>query len=616
MTSETEAGEFAAKFKEAFGPDDEFKKALTTLERAFGNTPYREMYMRHNIGVAAIAMKLHLEKNTVLTALLHNVIEYGISSKEIENEFGNDVLELIDSKARFEKALSFNSGEKELAAKKLHIVLTTNPASVMLQFSEALDKLHHIDEVPEPEREKFLEEVKEVYTPLAHKLNIYSLSSELNDLSFKFEHAQAYKGIENGIRKIARQAAQETEKTRLKIADELEKAGIEADIKARLKTVYSTYAKMNRKKVGLRQIYDLIALRVITHSIKECYESLGIVHTLWKPIPGEFDDYIAKPKENGYKSLHTSVYTDEGVPIEIQIRTKEMDDFAELGIASHWRYKGGKKDSKYDSKIEWIKQILEWERESGKSTRGGISGKEVFALTPTGELIVLPDGSTVIDFAYEVHSDIGDKCQGAKINGTMVSLNTRIKNGDIVEIITTPKQTPKVNWLTFARTGKAKQKIMAKLNLKKSKEKTRSVKLSNYVRTNNSRVRIAKCCSPLPGDEIIGIKTTKRKISVHRSNCGEAGKPGATKINAQWDEKSHYYDAEIVAEAENRIGIIKDILQALTQNKIQVESTNVKAITSDTTMCAFEVKLKNIDQLGGIIKKLANVKGVKKAYRK
>ncbi|HLC80066.1 MAG TPA: HD domain-containing protein [archaeon] len=609
--------EFEEKFSRTFSESSEIKKAIEMLSRSCKISGLDEKsYISHGLGVASITLGLGLEREVVIAALIHNVTDHGISSEQVEAQFGKRIVELIESKSRFEKALLLNPGESEAATKKLLIVLTTNPDVVMLQLAEMLDKLRNIEKTPQEQRKEFIKEIKEIYAPLSHKLGIYSLSSEMNELSFKYENPTEHTKIENAMNAFAQQASESINNAHIMLDSSLKKAGIEATIAGRVKTVFSTYSKMKRKQAGIEQIYDLLALRVITDSIKECYEALGIIHSIWKPIPGEFDDYIAKPKENGYRSLHTSVYTDEGTPLEIQLRTKEMHDFAELGIASHWRYKGEKKQSGYDRKIEWIKQVLDWERSYGKGTDADIFGKEVFAMTPKGQVIELPEGSSVIDFAYAVHTDIGNRCRGAKINGKLDHLNSRIQNGDVVEILTSSKQKPQMNWLAFAKTEKAKQKIMATLNVLKKSSSLRSQKTNkNVLKTNNNRVRLAKCCSPLPGDQIIGVRTTKRKISVHRMDCDQVQKLGQQKIEVQWNDKSGYYDAEIVVEAADRSGILKDILEIFSQNKVYVSSTNARSSPSNTITCVFGIRLQTLSQLEQIKKNIRHIAGVNSVHR-
>ncbi|MBI4210414.1 MAG: bifunctional (p)ppGpp synthetase/guanosine-3',5'-bis(diphosphate) 3'-pyrophosphohydrolase [Candidatus Diapherotrites archaeon] len=610
--------DFMGMFRKSFGSDEDARAALELVRTACRKSGMEEKsYISHNTSVAKEVMWLGLGRKIAIAALVHNVVEHGVRPAEVERVFGKEVLDIVDAKMRFEKALEFGNTDQGSAEKKLMIVLTTNPEVVMLQLGEVIDKIRNVDKIVEMERKGFVAEVRRAYAPLAHKLGMYSMSSELNDLAFKFEHPKTYMEIRSAVDKLIEKCHGSMEKWQGMIAKGVTEAGIEASLTGRIKTVYSIYAKMKRKNAGLGRIYDIVALRLVTESVRECYEVLGILHSMWKPIPGEFDDYIVKPKENGYRSLHTSMFTEEGFPIEVQIRTKEMNDFAELGMASHWQYKGEKKEAKHDRKIEWIKQVLDWQRSTGANTQMDIFGKEIFAMTPKGQVIELPDGASIIDFAYAVHSDIGDKCNGARINGMMVPLGAPIKNGDVVEIVTSEKRKPQMSWLSLAKTAKAKQKIMAKLGMKTedSKAALKKKPAGEYVKTSNAKVRLAKCCSPLPGDAIVGVKTTKRKISVHQINCIEASKLGTKVVRVEWAEKPGEYDAEIVVETADRIGILKDVLGVFSENGIYVASTNAKATQSNTTTCIFGVRLRSLKQLEELTMKISRVKGVIKVHR-
>ncbi len=608
--------EFSDSYARAFGEGQKAAAALEMLNAGMRQKGvFSDAYLRHNMAVALTMLRLGFERNAVLAGLLHNWIRIGLPLEAVAREFGRPVAELIEQQDRFERALENKEGGFEGAKKKLSIVLSTSPVVVVLQLSESLDKIRHLEDVPESEREGFVEEISQVYAPLAHKLGIYTISSEMNELAFRHEQPETYGKIQAMMAEIIGRAGSGMQQAREKLLSALGAAGIDAEMHDRTKTVYSTYQKMKRKGAGIGRIYDLQALRLVTSSEKECYEALGIAHTLWKPIPGEFDDYIAKPKPNGYRSLHTSVFTEQMVPLEIQIRTRDMHDFAEFGIASHWTYKGGKADSRYDRKIDWIKQLMEWEKSSGGKTEIDFFGKEVFALTPKGEVVELPFGSTVLDFAYSVHSDLGHRCRGAKVNGAMCALNTQIKNGDVVEIITNSKQSPKMGWLGFVKTAKARQKIRASLHMDSPDEgRKKNAGPQGGMATSDRRIRLAKCCLPLPGDEIIGFRTTKRKIAVHRASCAQAAKmPG--RLDVYWGGGSGEYDAEIVVHATERNGMLKDILATFSKNMVQVKATNARSGAHSNIVCRFSIAVKNLGELDGLTKKIMAVKGVNEVYR-
>lgn len=612
---------FLKDYAKNFKDSEEAAKAIELLQKAMNEKRMTgQISMLHNLSVAKTIMSIGLERNSVLAALLHNSLEVGITNQEIENLFGKKVLELIEQKHMFERALEYKTDsaiDRENARKKMFVVLTTNPTVVILQLSEMLDKTKHLEELGEEQKNEFATEIKELYSPLASKLGIYLISSEMNDAVFKLQQPEIYAKVQAALNVAMGKIGEGINRAQEALQKELENTGIEALIEGRIKTTYSTYLKVKKKNVGLNKIYDLMALRVITNSEKECYEVLGIVHSLWKPIPGEFDDYIAKAKENGYRSLHTSVYTSETVPLEVQIRTKEMNDFAEFGVASHWKYKGEKMDSRYDKKIEWIRQLIDWQKKSGDTMEIDLFGKEVFTMTPKGEVIELPHGATVLDFAYSVHTDLGDKCTGAKVNGALVSLHTQIKNGDVVEVVTNQKQNPKVSWLSLVKTTKAKQKIRSRLNIGLGFEATKKTqaRFVQGITTEDRRVRLAKCCNPLPGDEIVGFRTTKRKVSVHRVDCPEIKKIGEQKALVGWGDKKGRYESELVVKATDRTGMLKDLLEIFSRNDVQVKATNARTGAMNNIECRFEVSVKNLPQLEEIFSKISAVKGVTSVYR-
>ncbi len=582
----------ATDLKEKFKDEKKIEKAIALIKEGCDLTKKDyNTYLKHNIAVSQTLLKLGVEKNTILAGLCHNLLEMNIDTKKIEKELGKEIYEIIEEKQRLEKALLIKKENMEAITKKLNIIMTTSPEVFIIQLAEALDKIKNIYSVREEEREEFVKQTKEVYAPLAMKLGLYQISSEINDLAFKYQNPEKYKEIEEKIKTITEKEIDQIREFKQKLEKELEKSEIKPKIYGRIKSVYSTSQKMKRKNTNLERIYDIIAIRVITENEKECYEALGILHTLARPIPEEFDDYIAKPKENGYKSLHTTVMVNDKIPLEVQIRTKEMHEFAEQGILAHWRYKGIKPNEKKDIKAEWIRKIIEWEKETGNKTTLDIFGRQVFAITPKGETIELPEGATVLDFAYAIHTEIGNKCNGAKINGKICQISTQIKNGDIIEIMTSEKQKPKASWLTIAKTQKARKKIKAILGLEqegKTKLKTKTYR----IKTEDKRIRIAKCCKPLPGDEIIGIKTTKRKISVHKVDCNEIEKLKGKKILVEW-HTNKTLKTKIEIKAKRGFEILKELLNTINSCGLNIETTTAKKTNENNDLIILEVKTTN-----------------------
>ncbi|MEM4261900.1 MAG: TGS domain-containing protein [Candidatus Diapherotrites archaeon] len=602
-------------YKEKFNEEQKIEKAIKLIEKGCkeSNKDY-QTYLKHNIAVAQTLMKLGLEKNTIIAGLCHNLTEMKLEEKEIEKELGKEILEMIQEKQRLEKALNFKNENTETMIKKLSIIMTTTPEVFMIQLAESLDKTKNVYSIKEEERNEFIKQAKEVYAPLATKLGLYQISSEINDLVFKYQNPEKYNEIEEKIKQIIEKATTEITEFQKLLEEELTKSNIKAKIYGRIKSVYSTNQKMKRKNISLDKIYDIIAIRIITNNEKECYETLGIVHTLAKPIPEEFDDYISKPKENGYRSLHTVVMIKNTIPIEVQIRTKEMHELAEYGIAAHWKYKGIK-GTKQDAKSEWLKQIIEWEKETGNKTLLDIFGRQIFAITPKGEVIELPEGATIIDFAYAIHTDLGNKCIGAKINGKACQLSTQIKNGDIVEILTSEKQKPKISWLSIAKTQKARKKIKSILGLDFESKNTNKLKRTFKVNTEDKRIRFAKCCKPMPGDEIIGIKTTKRKISVHKINCEEIQKMKGKKIIVEW-HTNKVLKTKIEITAKEGISILKELLNTLNEEGLSIESTTAKKTSENSDLIIFEVKTTSIKNIENAIEKITKMKKVLSVKKK
>ncbi|MFH1391260.1 MAG: TGS domain-containing protein [Candidatus Diapherotrites archaeon] len=608
--------DFLKKFESAYGSIKEAEKGIEFISNACSESPKKSSCLARGLELANLLLSLKQRKDIVITGLIHSPKNIEKYLKQVENEFGKNIASLLDSEIRFGKALQVKSENKEDFRKKLLVVVSANPEVIILHLADILTILRNLPETSIENKEEFVSDVQELFAPLAHKIGIYQISSELNELAFKYKDPKNYSLISSAINKTAKGVTQDIKKTKEILEKELKKEKINAKISGRVKTIYSTYKKMELKKTGLNKIYDLIALRVITDSVKDCYEVLGIIHSVWKPIPGEFDDYIVKPKRNGYKALHAAIQSHMGNPIEIQIKTKEMHDAAEYGLASHWLYKGGKTDSKFDKKIEWVKQILDWQKTSTDQTETNIFKKEIFALTPKGQVIELPEGSTVIDFAYAVHSDIGDHCQNAKINGSIAPLHAIIKNSDIIEIVTSQKQSPKMSWLGFVKTSKAKQKIKAKLQIQTSKKMPLTNKTGTQkIKISDKKIRLAKCCSPLPGDDIVGLKTTKRKISVHRIDCNEVSKYKGTLIGVSWHGSESAYETELIVNASDRIGLLKDLLEVISKIDIRVSSANAKIITNNAVECKFGLKIKNVSQLEELFKKISKVEGVTNVYR-
>ena len=433
-----------------------------------------EPYIIHTVSVASILAGMEMDRETIIAALLHDVLEdTSFTGEQLKERFGEDVVTLVDGVTKLGK-LQFKSVEEYQAEnlRKMFVVMAKDIRVVLIKLA---DRLHNMRTISSHRREKQLSiarETLEIYAPLAHRLGIYQVKRELEDLSFRILDPEMYYDIKRRVRKKLPEREMIIKEAMDILSNKLKEEGIEASIKGRPKHFYSIYEKMRRKNLSLEQLYDLLALRVIVKTVGECYQVLGLVHTIWKPIPGLFDDYIANPKSNMYQSLHTTVVGPNGDPLEVQIRTKEMHFLAEYGIAAHWNYKeGGQKVDNLDKGLTWIRKALETSaegRDSDEAPAGAqfmdnlktdVLSSDVFVFTPKGKVVSVPNGSTSIDFAYAIHTEIGHKCVGTMINGRIAPMDQELQNGDIVRILTSPQGKPSRDWLKIAKSSRTRAKI-------------------------------------------------------------------------------------------------------------------------------------------------------------
>ncbi len=643
-----------------------------------------EKYFIHPINVALILAELELDESTVIAGLLHDVIEdTKYTFDDIAKEFGEETALLVDGVTKLGK-FTYETKEERQAEnlRKMFLAMAKDIRVILIKLADRLHNMRTLRHMNEKKKKEKAMETLEIYAPIAHRLGISKIKWELEDLSLRYIDPEGYYDL---VDKVAKKRMEREEYINLvikELKESLNNLNIEYEIYGRPKHFYSIYKKMVYQHKSFEEIFDLTAIRILVDSIKDCYGVLGIVHTMWKPIPGRFKDYIAMPKPNMYQSLHTTVIGPKGEPFEIQIRTWEMHRIAEYGIAAHWKYKEGKvEEGELDKKLTWLRQLLEWQRELKdpkefmESLKIDLFTNQVFVFTPKGDVVELPFGSTPVDFAYKIHSAVGNSCIGAKVDGRIVPLDYKLKTGNIVEILTSSNNNgPSRDWLKFVKSTHAKNKIKqwfkkerkdeninrgkellekevkrqgytAKQLLRvdwlnsvvkqlrlhsiddlyaavgyggialnqvvpKLKEKYRqeqkesqqnqpeeetnklqeritksrpSNKAKQGVRVkgiDNILVRFAKCCSPVPGDEIVGYITRGRGITVHRQDClNVTNAPEAMErlIEVEWDkDKKSSYQTEIQIVAPDRKGLLSEITNIITEAKLHVTAVNAK----------------------------------------
>ena len=433
-----------------------------------------EPYLVHPLEVAAILADMRMDPACVAVGLLHDVLEDTLTEPErIKEYFGEDVLHIVEGVTKISK-IPFSSSEERQAEnfRKLLLAMVDDVRVILVKLADRLHNMRTLQYLPPDRRQRISRETMDIYAPLAGRLGMSKIKNELEDLSFQYLEPEGYKDLAAQVDERRREAFAFIEKIKGTVQEKLTAAGLQATLEGRIKRLYSIHQKLRRQRIGLAQVYDFVALRVIVSTIPDCYAVLGILHNLWRPVPGRIKDFIAMPRPNGYQALHTSVIGDEGHPFEVQIRTLEMHRVAEEGIAAHWKYKEGRSGfDKDDQAFAWLRQLLEWQQEVKdpheflNSLKLDLYPEEVYCFTPKGEVKMLPRGATPLDFAYAIHTEIGHQCMGARVNGKMVPLRYKLKNGDIVEILTSPGHHPSRDGLGLAVTNKARAKIRHYLNI-------------------------------------------------------------------------------------------------------------------------------------------------------
>ena len=678
-----------------------------------------EPYIAHPLEAANFLAELKLDSDTIMAALLHDVIEdCEITYDEIKDSFGEPVAKLVDGVTKLTRmdyrlpgdTTSDQSDSDLLYAESLRKMLVAMAEDIRVVLIKLADRLHNmqtLDALPVEKRKRIAQETLDIYSPLAHRLGIWEIKWRLDDLAFRHLNEPEYRSISKMLstRRVEREAYVDRVCSRL-ITD-LGTFDLKAEVSGRPKGIYSIHQKINKYESQgkeISDIYDLYALRVLVNDKSDCYKALGIVHELWSPMPGQFDDYIANPKENMYQALHTTVICEDGKPLEVQIKTDEMHQFSEYGVAAHWRYKEGKaKDNIFEEKMTWLRQLLEWQREATgtdefiESVKQDIFHDQVFVYTPKGDIVELSSGSTPIDFAYKIHTQLGHRCVGGKVNGRLVGLDTVLQNGDTIEIMTTKTERgPSPDWLnpslgyvnSASGRGKVRQwfkqqardsnigrgkdilrREIRRMNLTLSDTEVLTlvkydgmedflVALGSGVITeaqvayrlaqsrqeqeredpfpNKSRLafsspntgvsvmgvgdlltRMAECCNPIPGDEILGYITRTRGVSVHKNDCPNLKNEDEQEriIHVSWGSIKDLYPVRVRMEAYDRVGLLRDMTVKVSEEKVNIASVVTEENDDGTVTMELTLHTTGLGQLGKLFSKLEGVRGVTSVTR-
>jgi guanosine-3',5'-bis(diphosphate) 3'-pyrophosphohydrolase len=432
-----------------------------------------EPYLVHPLEVALVLAEMKMDPVAISAGLLHDSVEdTSVTIDDIRKEFGEQVAHIVEGVTKISK-IDFATREEQQAEnlRKMMLAMVDDIRVVLIKLADRLHNMRTLEHLPPDRQHKIAEETLEIYAPIAHRLGMGKIRGELEDLGFRFLDPLGYEQVEKSVNARRKQGEVFLAKMQQTITDKLKEAGIQARVESRIKRLFSIHKKLQRQRIAVDQVYDLCAMRVITRSLQDCYAVLGIIHNLWRPVPGRIKDFIAMPRPNFYQSLHTSVITEDGTPFEIQIRTEEMHKMAEEGIAAHWKYKDGPVSAQDEQRLAWLRQVVEWQRDVSdpneflSTLKIDLYPEEVYTFTPKGKVVVLPRDATPVDFAYSVHTEVGHTCVGAKVNGRMVPLRHKLKSGDIVEIQTQPGHKPSRDWLGLVKSSRSRNKIKHWLNV-------------------------------------------------------------------------------------------------------------------------------------------------------
>jgi guanosine-3',5'-bis(diphosphate) 3'-pyrophosphohydrolase len=689
---------------------DLLERAYDFARRAHGDQRRLsgEPYVAHPYAAACILAEMQLDVPSICAALLHDVPEdTDVTLEEIEQAFGHEIARLVDGVTKLSR-ISWDTLEEKQAEnlRKMFLAMAEDARVVLIKLADRLHNMRTLAPLPEDKRRKISQETLDIFAPLAHRLGIWEFKWELEDLAFQYSEPERYREI------VSRMASRRDEREAYinsaadALRKELERVNVPAEVIGRPKHIYSIAKKLERQgSVDFSRIYDLLAIRVLVDEVKDCYGAIGVIHAIWKPIPGRFKDYIAMPKPNGYQSLHTTVFCFDGQPLEVQVRTHEMHRIAEYGFAAHWRYKeGGAADADFDAKLATLRQLLDWQHDVSagefvESVKIDLFQNQIFVFTPKGEVKTLPAQSTPVDFAYRVHTDVGNHCVGAKVNGKLVSLDTQLHSGDIIEVLTSKaSKGPSRDWLDIVQTPGAREKIrqwfkrqqrdeniargkelldkelrrlagqslaavgdrmpdiadamhyksidelyaavgygastpaqvITKLGLREEQQvaipseeeapvaRQTSTSAITVKGVGDLLTRLANCCKPVPGDDIIGFITRGRGITVHRKDCSSVRHEDEQErlVKVEWSKSSKtLYPVRIRVEAWDREGLLRDMATVIAEEKISLVAASATAHADQTATLTATINISDLDQLSRLFSKLERIKDVLRAER-
>jgi guanosine-3',5'-bis(diphosphate) 3'-pyrophosphohydrolase len=692
--------------------DEHWLESVFTFAKAAHDGQTRasgDSYISHPLAVATILAEFELDTPTIAASLLHDVVEdTSVPLEEVETRFGPEIAGLVDGLTKLTKIPYQTKEDVQVEnLRKMFLAMAKDIRVIIIKLADRLHNMRTLHNLPDNKQRAIAQETLEIYAPLAHRLGISKMKWDLEDLSLRYLDPPAYRDIADKVQKRRAERERNVDSVIAEVKKRCEAMGLRADVSGRPKHFYSIYQKLQRGK-EFSDIYDLIAIRIIVDSVKDCYGAVGIVHSIWTPLPGRFKDYVAMPKTNGYQSIHTTVIGPGGDPIEIQIRTWEMHRTSEYGIAAHWRYKEGGRGDEFDQKLAWLRSLLEWQedmrdsREFMERLKLDLFDNQVFVFTPKGDVFGLPATATPIDFAYHVHTNVGHHCVGAKVNGRIVPLDYTLQNGDICEVLVNKNSAgPSFDWLTISKTSSAKHKIkqwfrknrrdeniasgrealerevarnqvgpiatpeflgklaervncstlddlyagigfgdvsvasivgklreearkrnVVPLPLERQATKRPARRGASGVSVRGDRdvlVRFARCCTPVPGDPILGFISQGRGVSVHRVDCPNVGHIGGQPermIDVEWDaspKEAHVVDVEI--DAIDRPGLLQDIMGVLSEQKTNATSVTAKVKKDRTATISCSLEIKDLEHLSRILTRVSRVRDVRSAYR-